>query len=79
MGSLGFQKRGCLHQSRAFMSGRVHDDVVGRAGGSGSFMASRLMAYKGAQLTVVMNRTSSSSGAFGWRSVIGIIARGRRW
>jgi hypothetical protein len=59
------------------MSGRVHDDVVGRAGGSRSFMASRLMADKGAQLAVVMNGTSSSSGAFGRRTTVGIVARSR--
>lgn len=57
------------------MSGRVHDDVVGGAGGSRSFMASRLVAYKGAQLAVVMNGASSTSVAFGRRATI--VARSR--
>lgn len=60
------------------MSGRVHDDVVGWASRCRPLVASRLVADKCAQLAMVMNGTSSSSGAFGRRSAIGsIVARGR--
>lgn len=59
------------------MSGRVHDDVVGWAGGGRSLMASRLIADKVAQLAMIVNGTSSSPCAFGDRRAVGIVARSR--
>ena len=56
-----------LHQSGAFVSGRVHSDVVAWTGTrrqrSRSFVTSRLVADEGAQLTVVVvDRASSPAG-----------------